>query len=336
MSQKKIAAFFGVSVATVSKALNDSHDVSTELKKKIKQYSEKIGYKKNYSAIALRANNSIKNIAVIIPNFYNLFFNEVIKGINDASRTKGYNTIVLESNDSIKRERELLDYLLTGIVDGLIISPSSETIKLGLHNHLIDLNERIPVVLFDKVFEGIDCGKITNDNRNCSYRATQKLIDIGCRKIGLMSDMYKLNIAKERISGFKKAIQEAGLVLNKSDMFLYSQDLFYTHQLEIFMNSGYDGLFCMEENSLIKVKNFIAMSKSKRFDKIKIVGYYSRKVYRNDVVNEVEPNYIYVDQNGYKMGKESLNLLLNRFDKKNHKMRSELIIIDSEIQNFDL
>lgn len=335
MSQKKIAEFFGVSVATVSKALNDSHDISIELKKKIKSYADEIGYKKNYSALALRTRKSIKNIAVIIPNFYNLFFNEVIKGINDTSRKYGYNTIVLESNDSLKRERELLDYLLTGIVDGLIISPSSETIKSRSKNHLIDFNDRIPVVLFDKVFEGIDCGKITNDNRNCSYMATQKLIDIGCRKIGLMSDMYKLNIAKDRISGFKSAIQEADLELNDSDMFFYTQGLFYIHQLQIFMNNGYDGLFCMEENSLIKVKNFIARSKSKRFDQLKIVGYYSRKAFRKDVVNEVEPNYIYVDQNGYKMGQESLKLLLKRFDINNDNDRNELIIIDSEVQNFE-
>ncbi|MDG1272115.1 MAG: LacI family DNA-binding transcriptional regulator [Flavobacteriaceae bacterium] len=334
MSQKKIAAFFGVSIATVSKALNDSHEISIELKKKIKSYAEEIGYKKNYSALALRTKKSIKNIAVIIPNFYNFFFNEVIKGINDASRAYGYNTIVLESNDSIKREKELLDYLLTGIADGLIISPSSETIELESHDHLVDFNKRIPVVLFDKIFEGIKCGKITNDNRNCSYRVTQKLIDIGCRKIGLMSDMYKLNIAKERISGFKTAIQEAGLELKKSDMFFYSQELFYTHQLQIFMNSGYDGLFCMEENSLIKVKNFIARSKSTLFEKLKIVGYYSRKVYRKDVINEVEPNYIYVDQKGYKMGQESLKLLLKRFDNNNNSI-NELIIIDSEIQNFE-
>ena len=334
MSQKKIAAFFGVSIATVSKALNDSHEISIELKKKIKSYAEEIGYKKNYSALALRTKKSIKNIAVIIPNFYNFFLNEVIKGINDASRAYGYNTIVLESNDSIKREKELLDYLLTGIADGLIISPSSETIELESHDHLVDFNKRIPVVLFDKIFEGIKCGKITNDNRNCSYRVTQKLIDIGCRKIGLMSDMYKLNIAKERISGFKTAIQEAGLELKKSDMFFYSQELFYTHQLQIFMNSGYDGLFCMEENSLIKVKNFIARSKSTLFEKLKIVGYYSRKVYRKDVINEVEPNYIYVDQKGYKMGQESLKLLLKRFDNNNNSI-NELIIIDSEIQNFE-
>ena len=334
MSQKKIAAYFGVSVATVSKALNDSHDISIGLKKKIQRYAEKIGYKKNYSALALRKKTSVKNIAVIIPNFYNSFFNEVIKGINDASRDYGYNTMVLETNDSVKRERELLDYLLTGIVDGLIISPSSETFTKDQRKHLIGFNERIPIVLFDKILDEIECGKITNDNKNCSYRATQKLISAGCRKIGLMSDMYKLNIAKERTSGFKQAILEAGLSLNKKDLFFYSSDLFYNHQLEQFLSTGYDGLFCMEENSLINVKNFIARTKSKRFDDLKIVGYYSRKAYRKDLISEVEDNYIYVDQKGHKMGQESLKLLLKRFDIKYEESRNELLIVDSKIQNF--
>lgn len=334
MSQKKIATYFGVSVATVSKALNDSHDISIALKKKIKGYADKIGYKKNFSALALRKKTSVKNVAVIIPNFYNSFFNEVIKGINDASRDYGYNTMVLETNDSVKRERELLDYLLTGFVDGLIISPSSETFTKGLQNHLIDINEQIPVVLFDKIFEEIECGKITNDNKQCSYRATEKLINAGCRKIGLISDMYKLKLAKERISGFKQALFEAGLSSNKEDLFFYSSDLFYAHQLEQFLSTGYDGLICMEENSLIHVKNFITRSKSKRFDQLKIVGYYNRKAYRKDLISEVEDNYIYVDQKGYKMGQESLKLLLKRFENNDQENRNELIIIDSEIQNF--
>ena len=100
MSQKKIAAYFGVSVATVSKALNDSHDISIALKKKIKGYADKIGYKKNFSALALRKKTSVKNVAVIIPNF--CFFNEVIK--YDASRDYG--------NKHAKRIARLLTYWL--------------------------------------------------------------------------------------------------------------------------------------------------------------------------------------------------------------------------------
>ena len=90
----------------------------------------------------------------------------------------------------------------------------------------------------------------------------------------------------------------------------------------------------MEENSLINVKNFIARTKSKRFDDLKIVGYYSRKAYRKDLISEVEVNYIYVDQKGYKMGQESLKLLLKRFDIKYEESRNELLIVDSKIQNF--
>ena len=90
----------------------------------------------------------------------------------------------------------------------------------------------------------------------------------------------------------------------------------------------------MEENSLIHVKNFITRSKSKKLDQLKIVGYYNRKAYRKDLISEVEDNYIYVDQKGYKMGQESLKLLLKRFENYDPENRNELVIIDSEIQNF--
>lgn len=309
MNQKTIATHFGVSVATVSKALNDAHDISPELKEKILAFAKKSGYKKNFTALALKQNKQLRTIAVVIPNFYNSFFNEVIKGVNLAATALGLNTVVLETNEQLGREEEVIDYLKSGIAEGIILSPALETFQKQSFEHLKSLSKDIPLILFDRLIDSISCGKITNDNFQSGYDATKKLIASGCKSIGVISDIYKLEIGKSRLLGVKKALQEAQLPFTNAHTFFYSQEQFFDYQLELFLGNYFDAVVCMEENSLIKVKNYKTQATHPKLKALKFVGYYNRKAFRGEVIKQVEADTIYVEQNGLKMGKMALQQL---------------------------
>lgn len=310
MNQKTIATHFGVSVATVSKALNDAHDISPELKEKILAFAKKSGYKKNFTALALKQNKQLRTIAVVIPNFYNSFFNEVVKGVNLAATALGLNTVVLETNEQLGREEEVIGYLKSGIAEGIILSPALETFQKQSFEHLQSISKDIPLILFDRLIDSISCGKITNNNFQSGYDSTKKLIASGCKSIGVISDIYKLEIGKSRLLGVKKALQEAQLPFTNAHTFFYSQEQFFDYQLELFLENYFDAVVCMEENSLIKVKNYKTQATHPKLKALKFVGYYNRKAFRGEVIKQVEADTIYVEQNGLKMGKMALQQLV--------------------------
>jgi len=310
MNQKTIATHFGVSVATVSKALNDAHDISLELKEKILAFAKKSGYKKNFTALALKQNKQLRTIAVVIPNFYNSFFNEVVKGVNLAATALGLNTVVLETNEQLGREEEVIGYLKWGIAEGIILSTALETFQKQSFEHLQSISKDIPLILFDRLIDSISCGKMTNNNFQSGYDATKKLIASGCKSIGVISDIYKLEIGKSRLLGVKKALQEAQLPFTNAHTFFYSQEQFFDYQLELFLENHFDAVVCMEENSLIKVKNYKTQATHPKLKALKFVGYYNRKAFRGEVIKQVEADTIYVEQNGLKMGKMALQQLV--------------------------
>ena len=123
---KDIAKEFNVSISTVSKALNDSYEISESTKAKIQQYAKENNYKPNFNAISLK-NRSTKTIGVIIPTMLNYFFAQVFKGIEKTANKKGYKVITCISNQSFTKETEIIEMLSNGSIDGFILSMAKET-----------------------------------------------------------------------------------------------------------------------------------------------------------------------------------------------------------------
>lgn len=116
---KQIAKELLVSVSTVSKALNDSPEISIQTKTRIKEYAKLKNYKPNVIGISLKSRKT-KTIGVIIPNILNLFFAKVFTGIEKVAEAKGYNVIMCISNESIEKEIHALEILSNGTIDGFI------------------------------------------------------------------------------------------------------------------------------------------------------------------------------------------------------------------------
>ena len=139
---KDIAGYFNVSISTVSKAVNDSHEISSQLKLKIQEYAKEKHYKPNRLALNL-LNRSTNTIGVVVPNILNYFFVQVLYGIEKVANENGYNIISCISDESSSKESKTLEFFDSGTVDGLIISLAEETQNDNKHEALKDVFKEI-------------------------------------------------------------------------------------------------------------------------------------------------------------------------------------------------
>ena len=141
---KQIAKELGVSVSTVSKALNGSPEISEPTKQRVQEYAKLKNYKPNVIGLNLK-NRRTRTIGVIIPNILNSFFAKVFSGIEKVADEKGYKVITCISNESLEKEINALEMLSNGTIDGFILSISEESQKLQSFNHF---KEIINVIFF--------------------------------------------------------------------------------------------------------------------------------------------------------------------------------------------
>jgi LacI family transcriptional regulator len=208
---KQIAKELHVSVSTVSKALNDSPEISEQTKAKVKEYAKLKNYKPNVIGLNLK-NRKTKTIGVIIPNILNSFFAKVFTGIEKVAEEKGYNVITCISNESLEKEINTLEMLSNGTIDGFILSVSEEAQKLNEFSHFNDIiNEGTPIVMFDRISEEVNCDKVIVDDFESSMNATEHLINSGCEKIALFSSIDNLSVGKLRAQGYLKALEKNGI-----------------------------------------------------------------------------------------------------------------------------
>ena len=208
---KQIAKELGVSVSTVSKALNDSPEISEPTKVKIQEYAKLKNYKPNMIGLNLK-NRSTRTIGVIIPNILNQFFAKVFTGIEKVADEKGYKVITCISNESLEKEINALEMLSNGTIDGFILSISEEAQKLQQYDHFKSIiSEGTPIVMFDRIAEEVNCDKVVVDDFDSAIDATNHLIKTGCKKIALFSSIDNLSVGKLRAKGFYQAIEAKGL-----------------------------------------------------------------------------------------------------------------------------
>lgn len=218
---KTLAQELNISIATVSKALNDSYEISQETKQKVWDLAKKLKYERNPSASNLRSNKT-KTIAVIVPEIANNFFSLAINGIEEIARKRDYHVLIYQTHENSEIEIAFTDSLLSGRVDGILISVASSTVN---SEHFRELVKRIPVVFFDRTIEDIDAVKITTDDYESAYNATEHLIENGCKKIAYLYALNNLTTGKRRLSGYQNALKAHDLAFNDNLIVNYDNNI---------------------------------------------------------------------------------------------------------------
>ena len=192
---KDVARELGVSVSTVSRAFNDKYDINKETKAHILAKAKEMGYHPNPIARKLIQQKTM-NIGVVVPEFVNSFFPEVIIGIQEVLIPKNYQVMVMQSNECSETEIENVKTLENNMVDGLIISLSKESKNFEFYKELVASG--MPIVFFNRTNKNIPASRIVFDDFKWSLFATEHLIYEGYKKIYHLSGHNSLDISGER------------------------------------------------------------------------------------------------------------------------------------------
>ncbi|MFD1294669.1 LacI family DNA-binding transcriptional regulator [Lutibacter holmesii] len=271
---KQIAAALHVSISTVSKALNDSYEISEETKKKIQAYAKEHKYKPNTLALSLQ-NKKTKTIGILLPNILTYYFARVLRGIEKVATEKGYNIITCITNESYKKEVDTMEMLSNGTIDGFIACISEETLKLEKFDHYKDiLEEGTPIVLYDRVHKDINCDKVVTDNIKSAYKATRFLMKSDCKNIALISTTKGLNISKFRIKGYLKALTKYGITPNEELVIKLKSEKKLKERINKMLDENQvDGIFTIDEVSAAITTQVLNKRNIKIPEDIAIIGF---------------------------------------------------------------
>ncbi|WP_240768695.1 LacI family DNA-binding transcriptional regulator [Olivibacter sp. XZL3] len=205
MTLRDIAKALNLSTSTVSKALRDSYEIGEETKKRVIDYAKAVGYQPNTLAKSLKEGKS-RTIGVVICAIDNSFVSQMLNGIDRACNERGYSLMIMQSKESHLQEIKCTEVLYGRSIDGLLISPACETPDV---NHLKKFQRLgLPIVLFDRCSDELDVPKVSINNIDAAYRATQHLIRNGYKRIAVLHSNTSLNINIQRLEGYKKALEE--------------------------------------------------------------------------------------------------------------------------------
>ncbi|RAW00879.1 LacI family DNA-binding transcriptional regulator [Pseudochryseolinea flava] len=210
MNRKKatihdIAKELNITASTVSRALNDHPRISDDTKLAVTRIAKELRYRPHNLAAALRSGKS-NILGVIIPVADRNFFGSIVRGIEEIANHANYQVMICQTYEDPKKEAAAVQALMNSRVDGIIASLSKNTLDFSHFNKVID--EGIPLVLFDRYNDQLEISHVVIDDYQGAYKAVVHLIQQGCRRIAHFTNVQKISIYRERLRGYKAALQD--------------------------------------------------------------------------------------------------------------------------------
>ncbi|MCD0468438.1 LacI family DNA-binding transcriptional regulator [Flavobacterium sp. JAS] len=326
---KQIAKELGVSVSTVSKALNDSPEISEQTKVKIKEYAKLKNYKPNVIGLNLK-NRKTKTIGVIIPNILNSFFAKVFSGIEKVADKKGYNVITCISNESLEKEIHTLEMLSNGTIDGFILSVSEEAQKLQDYSHFSAIiNDGTPIVMFDRIADEVECDKVVVDDFDSALNSTQHLIDLGCKNIALISSVDNLSVGKLRADGYLKALADNNIPVNEKIILRTDSEEDMKSKIDAIFDNKIDAIFALDENDSVAALRVSLKKGYKVPEDISIIGFADGIL----ASRRLSPSLTTVSQHGIEIGEVAARQLIKRLEESEEETSDyETIVIKTKLK----
>ena len=317
---KELSKILEVSISTVSKALNDSYEISDTTKERIKTAAKTYNYKPNKLAVNLKSGKT-NTIGVVLPSIKNFFMSRVLRGIDSVIAKSNYNIIISITNESFDKEVQSVQTLSNGLVDAIIIAVSEETQIKKNFSHLSNLVGDIPLLMVDRIVNSINCDKVLVDDYNAIFNAVNELIFEGKKSIALVSSINNLNVGKLRTKGYLAAIQnkQEPIVIDGEEGYIESE------LSKLIESNKIDAIMALDQESSLAAFRIGKVKKVLNNKEVSIIGYASR------VISEhLTPKLTTIDQHGKKVGITSARLLLKRLDSS--ESEPESIIVNSTVQ----
>jgi len=315
-----IARILEISPATVSRALNDHPAINSKTKILIREKANEMGYRSNTFASNLRR-RSTNTLGVIVPRLNSHFMSAVLAGMEQEANESGYNLLISQSLESVKREIANAKTMFNSRVDGLLVSVAYDTDTFEHFENFI--KKDIPVLFFDRIIDHPKCSGVVIDNVLAGFEATSHLIRQGCKNIIHVTGNLKRNVYSGRLLGYQRAMAENNLVLSEDLIFItdLSQEAgINTAQRIDKIEIKPDGIFISNDICAVSCMKALTEKGYSIPADIAVVGF------NNDPVSQViEPNLTTIYYPGQQMGKVAVRSIVN------HLKGTELIDVSGII-----
>ena len=320
-----IAEKLNIAAATVSRALNDNPKISDTTKKLVMETAEKMNYRQNRLAIALKSGKT-NNVGVIVPRVNTNFFGSVIRGIEDELNASGYQVIICQTHNDEEKEADNVESLLNSQVDAIFMSTSSR------NTDTFDkiLKKKIPLIFFDRKKTMDNVSSVTIDDFAGGYIATKHLIDQGCKKIAHVSTGdLNIEIFRERFAGYKQALYDNNIPFNEE----------YVLTTKSNIEDGREAvkkLFSLKNkpDAIFSASDFVALGAIKELQEMKIkvpkdvaiVGFSNEPF-----TNFLELSISTVDQFPLEMGRMTARVFLTQTDMTDLDKIQKKVVIEPKL-----
>ncbi len=323
-SMNDVAKKAGVSIATVSRVLNNSSSVNEETRVKILKAIKELKYQPSRVAKRLRSKTGGGNLlGVLIPDIQNPFYVDVLRGIEDVAYLNNYVLIMCNFSQDEKKEATYLDILESEAIDGLIAAPVNEDdprVKKIVRNGL-------PVVCVDRGLKGMDVDVVCVNNEGGAFQAVDYMLEQGYKRIAYIGGLSSIPSSRFREAGYRRALESRGisvdddLIVNGNSS--YESGVRYTEQL-LNLSSPPDALFTGNNLITLGALEVINSRKMQIPQDIAVLGF-------DDMnwSNALNPPLSAVRQPAYEIGKRAGELLFQRI--KDPKRPSIQMILNSEL-----
>ncbi len=211
-SLKDLAEQLGVSIATISRALRNSHEVSPEMREKVQELAKKLNYRPNPFAQSLRK-ESPKVVGVIVPNLVTHYYAAVLDGIEDYASHEGYSVISANSHENHEREAKAIDNFLNMHVEGIIACLAQDTVD---YKPFEELHEQgVPLVFFARTCLENLFSQVVGNGDEAAQEATQHMIDAGARHIAFIGGPNHLDMVRRRKHGYLQALRDNDIPIDR-------------------------------------------------------------------------------------------------------------------------
>jgi len=324
---KDIAKALGISVATVSRAMRDTYDVSAETRKLVLDTAAKMNYRPNFNATGLVKSGTHK-IAVIIPAITNYYFSTVITGIQEYALEQNYQVMLYLTNDSAYWETKVVRELSLSSVDGLLACITYETADFSHFEELVEAD--IPLVFFDRVPESIKTSVVVQDDYTGACMATEHLIAQGYSKIAHLAGPPGLNLTQHRLQGYldtlkKHNLESYGVIHSGFSDENGRQDistLFHS-------TSRPDAIFSVNDRKGFGVILWLREHGIRVGEEVGVIGF------TNDPTSKIiSPSLSTIAEPAYEVGRKSCEVLIRHIQKQSYpkqaiSLPTELIVRES-------
>ncbi len=303
-SIKDVAREAGVSIATVSRVLNDIDVVNEDTKKKVKDAIKKLSYRPNIVARSLKTQKS-STICIIIPDISNQFYHEIVRGCEDVANIYNYNIMLCNADLDVEKEMEALRILKEKMIDGVIYMSNS------IEHNIISLIKELemPTVLVETTdAEGI-FPSVSIDNVTAAADAVKYLINKGNKRIAYVgTSIEKVNALSKRYEGYNKGLTEMGITFDKELIHLggvKAKDGYIGINAILDRGSEVDAVFCASDEIAMGVINALRDKSIKVPEDVDVMGFddiYSASIFY--------PKLTTVSQPMYDMGSVSMRMLI--------------------------